>query len=126
MGSAAAASSSEISARRGSAHLAYDPTRMAPQVALQVELGGADNRWKRYGACNVPGVDRKIFFPSDGNHANIEAAKLYCCRCPVRVRCLEHALKYREDWGIWGGTTWTERETILRRRRRAHLGIVTT
>lgn len=31
--------------------------------------------------------------------------------CPVREQCLAWALKH-DEWGIWGGTTKTERERI--------------
>ena len=45
------------------------------------------------------------------------AAKSICELCPVREICLEHALKYREDDGIWGGQTEKQRNRILRNRR---------
>ncbi len=31
-----------------------------------------------------------------------------CSMCPVRVQCLEAALKNRERWGVWGGVDLEE------------------
>ena len=37
-------------------------------------------------------------------------AKLVCAGCPVRGDCLDDALTRREELGIWGGLTPTERD----------------
>ncbi|MCL4312775.1 MAG: WhiB family transcriptional regulator [Actinobacteria bacterium] len=57
------------------------------------------------------------FFPSDG--VGVEIARRICADCPVRSQCLEYALIYRIDHGVWGGTSERERRRILRRRRLA-------
>ena len=49
--------------------------------------------------------------------AELELAKSLCVDCPVRVECLEYALKYRIDHGVWGGCSERERRRILRQRR---------
>jgi WhiB family redox-sensing transcriptional regulator len=54
-----------------------------------------------------------VFFPED-NHdpesrkAMIEVAKQVCADCPVRLRCYDYA-KSAGMHGIWGGTTYDER-----------------
>ena len=55
------------------------------------------------------------FFPSDG--VGVEVARRICAECPVQAECLEYALEYRIDHGVWGGTSERERRRILRRRR---------
>jgi WhiB family redox-sensing transcriptional regulator len=57
------------------------------------------------------------FFPSDG--VGVERARRICADCPVKTDCLEYALTYRIDHGVWGGASERERRRILRRRRSA-------
>lgn len=54
------------------------------------------------------------FFPSDG--VGVEVAKRICASCPVKEPCLEYALDYRIDHGVWGGTSERQRRRILRKR----------
>jgi WhiB family redox-sensing transcriptional regulator len=58
------------------------------------------------------------FFPSDG--VGVEQARRVCADCPVKEPCLEYALTYRIDHGVWGGASERERRRILRRRRLDH------
>jgi hypothetical protein len=48
-----------------------------------------------------------VFFP----HAKSagEEAKRICGHCPIRLECLEHALAFPEEYGVWGGLTEGER-----------------
>jgi WhiB family transcriptional regulator, redox-sensing transcriptional regulator len=55
------------------------------------------------------------FFPSDG--VGVERARRVCAGCPVKAECLEYALTYRIDHGVWGGCSERERRRILRQRR---------
>jgi WhiB family redox-sensing transcriptional regulator len=57
------------------------------------------------------------FFPSDG--VGVERARKICAECPVKDECLEYALTYRIDHGVWGGASERERRRILRARRLA-------
>lgn len=43
-------------------------------------------------------------------------AQRLCAACPLATKdaCLSYALDNREEWGVWGGTTATERAQILR------------
>jgi len=55
------------------------------------------------------------FFPSDG--VGVDRARRVCAECPVKSECLEYALKYRIDHGVWGGCSERERRRLLRQRR---------
>jgi len=54
-------------------------------------------------------------FPSEG--VGVDKARKICGQCPVQSECLEYALTYRIDHGVWGGASERERRRILRRRR---------
>lgn len=56
-----------------------------------------------------------LFFPDKGGSA-AEAKKL-CQGCPIKLQCLEYALKANEPYGVWGGTTPRERDRLKRVRR---------
>jgi WhiB family redox-sensing transcriptional regulator len=72
-----------------------------------------DYSWMLRSKCR--GADPAEFFPSDG--VGVEFAQRICGSCPVRVECLEYALKFRIEHGVWGGASERERRRILRRRR---------
>jgi WhiB family redox-sensing transcriptional regulator len=74
--------------------------------------------WQLRGACR--GEDSALFFHPEGERgparsARETAAKAVCVRCPVIEECLRQALVTREPYGVWGGTTESEREEILAR-----------
>jgi WhiB family transcriptional regulator, redox-sensing transcriptional regulator len=69
--------------------------------------------WMLKGLCrDYPPAE---FFPSDG--VGVEHARKICAECPVKPECLEYALTYRIDHGVWGGASERERRRILRARR---------
>ena len=76
--------------------------------------------WQFEAACR--GTDSALFFAPNyferrEEKASREAeAKTICTRCPVRLQCLEYALKIRETHGIWGGLNEYERRQLLRQR----------
>ena len=72
-----------------------------------------DLTWKLAGACRS--ADTDMFFPI--SDAESGPAKAVCGVCRVQGHCLEYALTTREPEGIWGGHTFVERRSILRRRR---------
>jgi WhiB family redox-sensing transcriptional regulator len=72
-----------------------------------------DTEWMGQGKCKD--MDPAFFFPSDG--VGVKLAQAVCAGCPVRTPCLEYALVYRVDDGVWGGTSERQRKRILRRRR---------
>ncbi|MEA3075615.1 MAG: WhiB family transcriptional regulator, redox-sensing transcriptional regulator [Actinomycetota bacterium] len=67
--------------------------------------------WKADAACRD--LDTEIFFPD--NDANAAPALEVCASCPVRQACLEFALMTRQNDGVWGGHTETERRKLRRR-----------
>ncbi|MCA1692194.1 MAG: WhiB family transcriptional regulator [Actinobacteria bacterium] len=69
--------------------------------------------WRDDAACR--GLDPDVFFPASDDEAGV--AKAVCETCPVREECLEYALETRQEDGIWGGLTETERRRLRRRRR---------
>ena len=71
--------------------------------------------WMLDGHCR--GKEPSFFFPSDG--VGVEHARKVCAGCPVKLECLEYALQYRIEHGVWGGASERERRRILRRRRLA-------
>ncbi len=70
------------------------------------------NQWRLDAACRE--LDTAIFFPETEDAAG--AAKAICATCPVREPCLLFALANREEQGVWGGLTESERRRLRRRR----------
>lgn len=71
--------------------------------------------WREDAACRT--LDTAIFFPDTEEESGPAVA--VCASCPVREECLEFALLTRQDDGIWGGLTETERRRLRRRRQEA-------
>ncbi|CAB4123717.1 Transcription factor WhiB [uncultured Caudovirales phage] len=63
--------------------------------------------------------DPDMFFPDNTNKygVNSTAGKKVCANCPIEFECLQVALD-NEYEGIWGGTTLSERQVLLRKPRR--------
>lgn len=57
-------------------------------------------------------TDPELFFAEQQGTGTINAAKRICNECPVRIDCLEWALKNDERYGVWGGTTPRERARL--------------
>lgn len=82
------------------------------------------NGWAAHGACRRS--DPELFFPvsTTGPAAGqVARAKMVCTGCPVQPECLEFALDSGQDFGVWGGTSESERRSMRRRmmrQRRAH------
>jgi WhiB family redox-sensing transcriptional regulator len=79
--------------------------------------------WWADAACR--GQDASVFFAPAYFEKRAEklareaVAKAICARCPVRVPCLEYALRSRDPHGVWGGLNEMERRAVLRRRAAA-------
>jgi WhiB family redox-sensing transcriptional regulator len=72
--------------------------------------------WQYEGACRE--TDPETFFSPDAERgprrrAREAAAKALCAVCPVIQQCRSHALAVREPYGVWGGLTINERDSIL-------------
>lgn len=68
------------------------------------------DNWKLAGLCRE--TDPDAFYPDAGGSAR--AAKQICGRCPVTHDCLTNALLTGERFGVWGGTTESERRQLRR------------
>lgn len=78
--------------------------------------------WQSRAICS--GARAWLFFGPDGETGREQRmregrAKAVCAVCPVRVECLDYALRHHVRCGIWGGLNERERYTErLRRARR--------
>jgi len=70
----------------------------------------AERPWAVFSACRK--ADPSIFFGA--TRADERAALVVCSTCTVSEECLGFALKTRERFGVWGGTTERERKRMLR------------
>lgn len=83
--------------------------------------------WQWRAACR--GQDTELFFPPSHlesrqeKRARERRAKAICAICPVRLECLQYALRINEQHGVWGGLNEQERRALLRERDR-ELGAV--
>ena len=68
--------------------------------------------WRDDAAC--AGTDTEVFFPIEKAVKDVDRALTFCTSCPVRDLCLQEALSMPPglDYGIWGGTTRTQRITM--------------
>lgn len=82
-------------------------------------LAGADEEWRADASCFTGGHDPELWFALPRFSADIEqTAKAICHDCPVRLKCLDSALKAEEGLshqyraGIFGGLTVNERMAL--------------
>jgi WhiB family transcriptional regulator, redox-sensing transcriptional regulator len=79
-----------------------------------------DPHWRERAACRPgSGVDPEIFHPLAGwtgiaNGDRVQAAKAVCAGCPVRLPCLDWALRRHDPHAVLGGLTPDERTQITR------------
>ncbi|MFI8003133.1 WhiB family transcriptional regulator [Streptomyces sp. NPDC086010] len=79
------------------------------------------DNWRMHAACRDEDPD--LFFPIGSTGpalVQVEEAKAVCGTCPVREQCLDWALEYAQDAGVWGGMDENERRALKRRRARRH------
>jgi WhiB family transcriptional regulator, redox-sensing transcriptional regulator len=90
--------------------------------------------WQMRGSCR--GMDSAFFFHPDGERGPARSrrearAKAVCLACPVLEMCRRHALAVQEPYvcrrhalavqepyGIWGGLSESERDHIIKARKR--------
>lgn len=70
--------------------------------------GGKQREWAEQALC--ANADPELFFPPDGDSGAL--AKQICSRCTVQPECLAYAIDANEEFGIWGGMTWKERNQV--------------
>ncbi len=61
-------------------------------------------------------VDPDTFFPE--TTAGVNDAKRVCAGCPLRIECLNGALRRGEPHGVWGGELFLDGEIIAQKRPR--------
>jgi len=66
--------------------------------------------WQQEALCAQTGSE--FFFPEPGS--SVREAKQICGLCPIRPACLDHALTYDEQFGVWGGLSEKERHHLRR------------
>lgn len=66
------------------------------------------------------GLPAAMWFPAE-NEGHDDRGKRICAECPLRLRCLEHAIEHGEP-GIWGGTSDKQRREIRAARKRGQAG----
>lgn len=91
--------------------IASTQARALTALAQMIMPEVAQPQGMRLGLCRQ--VDPDLWFPERGNPTQ---AKRICGECPARAACLQWALDTRQRHGVWGGTTWREREAMLRAR----------
>ena len=83
-----------------------------PRPGAAAMASRQDLDWQRFAACK--GEDPALFFDTDDEtlrqrQAREARAKAVCWRCPVRLRCLDFAVREPLKWGVWGGKSEDER-----------------
>lgn len=65
--------------------------------------------------------DKSVFFGSSSPEerpaytlSSIREARSICDLCPVFAECLTHAIREREVYGLWAGTTMNQRREIFK------------
>jgi len=71
--------------------------------------------WQRQAKCRF--ISAELFFPPDGEGKGArvrreQLAKQICQSCPVQRQCWQHALTVGESFGVWGGTSESDRRAI--------------
>jgi len=74
-------------------------------------------QWQLRAACRGP--QARVFFPpahferKDEKLEREGRAKAICNGCAVRQDCLDYAVRIREQHGIWGGLSESERRHLI-------------
>ena len=78
-------------------------------MSLRAPLLAPD--WTLDAAClNHP--DAAVLFSDRQDGSYVRRALATCFGCPVRLPCLEAAVRGGESFGIWGGTTADDRKAV--------------
>ena len=63
-------------------------------------------------------TDPELWFPELDSLWRVREAKNICEKCSVKKECLEYALVNGFKEGIWGGLSPTERNRVLKEKRK--------
>ncbi|MGV9863626.1 WhiB family transcriptional regulator [Rhodococcus koreensis] len=96
-------------------------TKLSTQLTPRTDVWD----WQLDASCRD--VETDLFFARDGEKPAArrwreQAAKRICGMCPVLTHCRRHAITVGEPFGVWGGTTESDRHynTIDRAPTRPH------
>ena len=92
--------------------------RVALRVVAVTVAVRPPSSWLERARCK--GMDTSWFYPGSGDHFTMRVAMRVCAGCPVKRECLESALAEEPEgyrFGVRGGKTAQQRETMLRQRR---------
>lgn len=89
-------------------------TRLAIKISKKYTEGLTDEPGERdwVKQANCLDEDTKVFYPHNGR--DYEARLTICEQCPVKLECLDYALKHKDINGIWGGSSGIERRELLK------------
>ncbi len=65
-----------------------------------------------------------VFFADSDAPKKSAVAKAICSACPVREDCLDYAIRNCELYGIWGGTTASDRKFLRKEWLRKNVSTV--
>jgi WhiB family redox-sensing transcriptional regulator len=91
--------------------IARSHTTLARSVEGRAQIAVHVPAWYDQALCAE--VDGEMWYPDAGG--TIAPAKRVCRRCPVQAECLTHALETNEKFGIWGGLSTPERQSLKKR-----------
>ena len=72
--------------------------------------------WTKMALC-AGHPEKGCWFPDDYYSAATAKPIAICRVCPVRTECLNFAITTGQPEGIWGGTTPSQRRSLLRKER---------
>jgi WhiB family transcriptional regulator, redox-sensing transcriptional regulator len=89
----------------------------------RLPLSPVAEEWSWQLSARCRGEDLAIFFhpENERGHARqhrLRRAKAICAQCPVAAPCRDHALRFQEPFGVWGGLSEDERFELLRPTKR--------
>lgn len=85
-------------------------TKVNYRLNLSDLLVYEETPWKDEAKCRDLATD--VFFADSDAPKRSTVAKMICSACPVREKCLDFAIRNCENYGVWGGTTATERKFL--------------
>ncbi len=74
-----------------------------------------EQSWRTRALCAE--VDPELFFPTAPGRPP-QYLRQICFRCQVRPQCLEYAIETKQEHGIWGGMTESERNRLSNGQRK--------
>jgi WhiB family transcriptional regulator, redox-sensing transcriptional regulator len=76
-----------------------------------------DVQWQNRGLCRSGRYDPNLWYP-EGPDSERKSAKpiKVCCTCPVMTQCRAWALAKHEIFGVWGGLSEGDRQSLWKGR----------